>query len=127
MKIVFHTIMYFCLLMFITKTNANNSNILYQYQITFKQNYATQIEEAKNLVMRFAHTNDIVVIGNGNSIQLKTIYKINNNIFIGKFQKLNFPIEKIELQNQTIISDELKDKIEKFEKEKAAEIIKSGK
>jgi transcription elongation factor len=114
-----------CLILFFSLQAKDN--FLYQYKITFKQNPSTNLAEAKELIKRFTHTDDITVIEGGKSIQLKTIYKINNNILIGKFEKLNFPIEKIILENQNPISDELRDKIDKIEKDKHAEIIKSGK
>jgi len=117
----------FILTLFFFGYSKANSSFLYQYKITFKQNPATKLEEAKDWIRKFAHTSDLVVIEDGKSIQIKTTYKINTPIFLGKFEKLNFSIESIVLNQQTPISDEAKDRIEKFEQEKEAERIKSGK
>lgn len=121
------TIHLFFLLIFVLQSVNANNNLLYQYKITIKENSISKIEEVKNYIKIFAHTNDIEFIENGKIFIINTIYKINENSFIGKLEKNNLYIETILLKSQTTISEEARDKIEKTEKQKAIEWNKSGK
>ena len=103
-----------------------NNNFIYNYKIIFHQDHSNNTEKLKAYLQQFAHPKDIISM-NEKTIELNTIYKINETIFIGKFEKIKFPIQSISLQSQSPISDEAKNKIEEFNKQKELERIKAGK
>jgi len=112
---------------FVGKSIANaNNNFIYNYKIIFHQDHSNNREKLKAYLQQFAHPKDIISM-NEKTIELNTIYKINETIFIGKFEKINFPIQSISLQSQSPITDEAKNKIEEFNKQKELERIKAGK
>ena len=103
------------------------SSFIYKYKITFKQEQTIKTEEAKNWIRKLAHTEDIKTADDNKLVEFETLYKINELIFSGKMEKVNFSVATIKLLSQTGISDEAKDKLEKERQLKEKERIDAGK
>ena len=111
-------------MLFLFGNTKANDNFLYKYKITFKENPLAKITEASDWIKRFAHTDEVIISDQGLSVEFKTIYPINANIFTGKMLKVNYALSNIVLQSQSQISDEARDKIDKLEHQKQIELIK---
>ncbi len=122
---IFYTII---LSLFFFSATFATDNYLYSYKIVFSNSFVQEkSNEAKELIKKFAHTNDVIFIEDGKSFEFTTIYKINTNIFIGKFQKFGFNIEQLILKKQESISEETRDKIAQEQKLREKEILDANK
>lgn len=122
---IFYTII--LSLYFFSATYATD-NYLYTYKIVFTSSlFQDKTTEAKELIKKFAHANNVTLIEDDKSFEFTTIYKINTNIFIGKFQKFGFNIEQLILKKQEPIYEELRDKIDKEQKLREKEILDADK
>lgn len=105
-----------------------SDNYLYTYKIVFKSTIVQEkMFDAKELIKKFAHTNNITIIEEGKSFEFSSIYQINTNIFIGKFQKFGLDISELILKKKELISQETRNKIDEEQKLREKEILNVGK
>ena len=94
------------------------SSYIYKYKITFKQQQAVKI---------LAHTANVTQTGDGEAMEFETTHEINQLVFFGKMEKVQFPLANIILLNKTEITNEQKDKLDQVQNQLETELKKSGK
>ena len=103
------------------------SSYIYKYNITFKQQQAAKTTAAENWVKILAHTAKVTQTGDGEAMEFETTHEINQLVFFGKMEKVQFPLANIILLNKTEITNEQKDKLDKVQNQLETELKKSGK
>lgn len=103
------------------------SSYIYKYKVTFKQQQVAKTAAAENWLKILAHTANVTETNDGDAVEFETTHEINQLVFFGKMQKVQFPLANIILLNKTEITEEQKDKLDRVQTQREAEIKKSGK